>query len=327
MTTVSVIIVNYRGWRHLNTCLDSLSKINADIYQLETIVIDNFSNDGKLDEFQRRFPTVRFIQNTGNNGFSNGCNLGVAHANGDYLLFMNSDIIANAEAIWGMVDTIERDPGITLLSCSQQNSSGRKEHPYGLFPDLLTLNGLPRAFYKMAKGSELKDRFQAEKELIYPDWVSGSVMMISADNFRKTNGWCDDYWLYYEDVEFCWNVREIGGEVALTRQFSMIHNHGGATRINPRTTALTKAEVRISKHVFVSRHFSGLKAFLMHFMTAAGFLIGNLFVALLSLPLFFVPKLNAYGRLYLNVLSNYISAIRYRTWVSPRSVNYQKYSE
>ena len=224
---------------------------------MEVIVVDNFSDDGRLEEFQQRFPFVRFILNSGNNGFSNGCNVGASRASGTYFLFMNSDIIANAKAIWGMLEELKSRPEIMLLSCRQQNNSGREENPCNLFPELATLNGIPRAIYKKVHKKELAEKHASFKDLIFPDWVSGSVMMISADHFRQTGGWCEDYWLYYEDVELCRSVSELGGKVALTNKFSMIHNHGGATRINPKTAALTKAEVRISKHVYVSRHFSG----------------------------------------------------------------------
>ncbi|RKD91179.1 glycosyltransferase family 2 protein [Mangrovibacterium diazotrophicum] len=324
MVKLSVIIVNYRGWKHLGNCLESLQGVASAQNELEVIVVDNCSNDGKLDEFKQLFPFVRFILNSGNNGFSNGCNVGAAHASGSYFLFMNSDIIANKEAIWGMLEELTTRPNIMLLSCRQKNNAGKEENPYNLFPDLATLNGIPRSIYKKVHKRELAEKHASTKELIFPDWVSGSVMMISADHFRQTGGWCEDYWLYYEDVELCRRVCDLGGKVALTNKFSMIHNHGGATRINPKTAALTKAEVRISKHVYVSRHFTGLKAFVMHLFTIIGGLIGKLLPALLSIPFFFNRKLRAYGRLYVRLLTYYFNAIVNRSWMSPRAMNFKK---
>lgn len=319
---LSVIIVNYRGWKHLDLCLQSLQPV-ADAGS-EIVVVDNCSNDGRFDEFVARFPLVRFILNTGNNGFSNGCNRGAAEANRNYLLFLNSDIIANAEAIDGMMLTLARFPEIGLLSCRQQNSSGREEHPYALFPSLFTMNGIPRAIFKRLKRAELADRFSTLNEIIYPDWVSGSVMLMRSADFARTGGWCEDYWLYYEDVELCWRVGELGMKVALTNRWSMIHNHGGATRVNPRTAALTKAEVRISKHRFIARHYRGAEAFLMHLMSVIGILLGKLIPALLSVPLFFHQKLRFYGRLYLLVLGYYLNGVVNKTWMSPRAPNFGK---
>ncbi len=321
---ISVIIVNYRGWKHLELCLKSLADLNAGRFLLEVIVVDNASDDGRLADFEKSFSGVRFIKNASNLGFSNGCNLGAKHAKGKYLLFLNPDIIANKEAIFGMVETLEKHPEIMLLSCRQQNKAGKEEHPYNLFPDLFTTNGPFRSIYKMAHKKELADKYSVEKELIYPDWVSGSVMLISAADFQKTGGWNEDFWLYYEDVELCWQVQSIGGKVALSNRYSMIHNHGGATRINPKTASLTKAEVRISKHVYISHRIKGCKAFILHSLIIMGGLIGKLLPAVFSIPFFFNKKLRSYGRLYVRLLGYYFSAISVKTWLSERAPNFRK---
>ena len=318
---LSIVIVNYRGWKHLQLCLNSLILMGSGEMQSEIIVVDNNSADGQLSVFKQNYPGVKFLHNRANLGFSNGCNLGARHANGKFLLFLNPDIIANAGAVFGMLDILNSHTEITLLTCRQQNNSGKEEHPYNLFPDLFTLNGLPRSIYKIIHKKELNERYSLEKNLIFPDWVSGSVVMISANDFAKTGGWSEDYWLYYEDVELCRKVYSLGGKVALSNRHFMIHNHGGATRINPKTAALTKAEVRISKHVYVWNHFSGFRAFFMHTMCIIGALVGKLLPALLSIPFFFSRKLRTYGRLYFRLLAYYTHALQSRTWLSPRSPN------
>lgn len=321
---LSVIIVNYRGWKHLELCLNSLANINAASFQTEVMVVDNASYDGRLEEFTGKFQWVDFISNSGNNGFSSACNLGAKRAKGKYLLFLNPDIIANNQAIFGMIETLQDHPFIMLLTCRQQNNSGKEENPYNLFPDLFTTNGPLRSIYKAIHKRSLTEQYSPEKELIYPDWVSGSVMMISAANFAKTGGWNEDFWLYYEDVELCWQVHEAGGKVALSNRYSMIHNHGGATRINPKTAAITKTEVRISKHVYISHRFKGAKAFIIHLFIILGSVVGKLIPALLGIPFFFNRKLRSYGRIYIRLLGYYLLALRKGTWVSPRAPNYHK---
>jgi len=320
---LSVIIVNYRGWKHLELCLNSLATLSDEPLQTEVIVVDNASNDGRLTEFKEKYPSVNFISNTGNNGFSNANNLGAARAKGNFLLFLNPDIIANNQAIFGMMETLQHHPSIMLLTCRQQNNAGKEEHPYNLFPDLFTTNGPIRSVYKAIHKKKLADQYSSKKEIIYPDWVSGSVMMISASDFAKTGGWNEDYWLYYEDVELCRQVHNGGGKVALSNRYSMIHNHGGATRINPKTAAITKAEVRISKHVYISHQFKGVKAFVIHLFIILGSVFEKLIPALLGIPFFFNRKLRSYGLLYIRLLSYYLSALTNRTWLSPRAPNYR----
>ena len=81
--SISIIIVNYKSWNKLRQCLEAINTINDIDFELETIVVDNASNDGQLDSYKTNFPNCIFIENTGNNGFANGCNLGAKKAKGN----------------------------------------------------------------------------------------------------------------------------------------------------------------------------------------------------------------------------------------------------
>jgi len=317
---ISVIIVNYRGWKDLDKCLCALELFGNEHFSMEVIVVDNCSNDGRLPDFQMRFSKFKFVLNTGNNGFSNGCNLGAASATGKYLLFMNPDIVATDTAVLGLLLAIQSHPEIMMLSCTQVNLNSKEEQKIRFFPSFLTLNGIMRAVYRRFKQAELLDQFSLEKEIIYPDWVSGSLVMISKENFEKLGGWDDSYWLYYEDVDLCFRAQLAGGKVALLNKVSMIHHHGGATRINYKTKALTKSEVTISLHIFLSKHFSTAQAIGLHLMVISEVLIFRLIPAILGLPLFFIKKLNVYSRLYVLLINYYLHAIVRGSWLSTRSV-------
>ncbi|WP_194831081.1 glycosyltransferase [Prolixibacter sp. SD074] len=324
LVDLSIIIVNYRGWKHLENCLDALKNFGGEQFSFEVNVVDNCSNDGKLEGFQLRFPKFRFHLNGGNNGFSNGCNLGAKISEGEYFLFLNPDTIASEESVSGLLNVIRSNPDITILSCSQKNCRGNEESPYGFFPALFTLSGLLRAICQKAKKKELEGCFSPGKEIIYPDWVSGSVVMISKHKFDELGGWNEDYWLYYEDVDLCKRATDMGGTVALHNRISIIHNHGGTTRTNPRVTALTKSEVVISRHVYLSRHYSGLSAAGLHVVVMISVLLGTLLPALFGLLFFFIRRLNQYTHLYRRLLAYYFLVPFRGTWLSPRSVNNRK---
>ena len=89
MTTLSIIIVNYKSWEHLGICLDSIQnqkKINPEI-----IVLDNNSNDSKIENYKSQYNYVKWIENPKNYGFSKACNIGASNATGKWLLFLNPD--------------------------------------------------------------------------------------------------------------------------------------------------------------------------------------------------------------------------------------------
>lgn len=316
MIDISVIIVNYKGWKHLEKCLQAFGSFTTDCFTFEVIVVDNCSNDGRLAEFQERFPNYQFYCNSGNNGFSNGSNLGASKSIGAYLLFLNSDIIATDLAIGGLLKTIRETPEIMILSCRQINKAGRVEQLYRFFPSFVTLYGIFRSLYRKVR----QVSFDSNSAIIYPEWVSGSVVLISKSNFDRVGGWDDRYWLYYEDVDLCWRAASIGGKIAIDQQISVIHNHGGSTRRNMQTAALAKTEVVISLHVFIATHYPRLKSFVLHLLIILDFLLVRSLLALIGVPFSFIKKMKLNRLIYFRLASYYFGVLGSKSWLSPRSV-------
>ena len=88
---VSVVIPHYGGKDILSECLISLK--NCTYPNLEIIVMDNDSPDDSIQYIKTNFPEINLIQSEYNRGFSGGCNFGVQHAQGEYLLILNNDTI------------------------------------------------------------------------------------------------------------------------------------------------------------------------------------------------------------------------------------------
>jgi GT2 family glycosyltransferase len=319
---VSIIIVNYKSWRHLTNCLQALETIHSTAFSLEVVVVDNCSNDGVLEEFQARFPKVNFVVNSGNNGFANGCNLGASKAQGDYLFFLNPDTIANETAIHALFEFARKHSTVGIVSCHQKNNNGSYEKTVRIFPRVATLFGITRALYKKVQASTLQKQYSKNDEVIYPDWVSGSVVFMSRSWYDQIQGWNEDYWMYYEDVDLCKRVQNANGKIALLQHEEIIHNHGGASRINVKTTSITKTEVLISKHVYVQNHFKGIAGFFSQFLMILNTLLFKTVLALFGLIFFFIPKLRLNLNIYTKLIAYYANALIKGSWLSKKSLNY-----
>jgi GT2 family glycosyltransferase len=327
-TDLSVIIVNYRGWERLSQCLDSLYHIADDRFTFEVIVVDNYSNDWLVPKFQNLYPYFTFVVNSDNLGFANGCNLGASISRGSTLLFLNPDTIVNAEAIFQMLTEIRQRKSYSIVSCRQVKANGSAERPYGNFLSIFTLTGWLRAFNKLFGGSKLKPLVQNDN-YIYPDWVSGSVFMMGKPSFKSLGGWDEDFWMYFEDVDLCYRARIKGGEVVKLKNAIVEHNHGGASRINPKVTALTKAEVNISRHVYISKHQTGIVAVYMHTFLILNNLLFGLLPAVAGAVFIYSKDLNTRCMAYFQLVSYYYNVFSSGRWLSKRSVNYpapEKYS-
>jgi GT2 family glycosyltransferase len=315
---ISIIIVNYRSWSHLRNCLNSINNEVKTSLVYEVIIIDNDSDDGFMDSFSKEFLQFQFFINFGNNGFANGCNKGASKANGDYLLFLNPDtkVVANTFDALYQFSKVNKEYGI--VSCKQLNKDGGLESEMRFLPKFFTLFGLFRVFYK----KKITKEFSSDLDLVHPEWISGSIVFINREWFDKVNGWDENYWMYFEDVQLSKDVLSSGGKLGLLRTTHIIHNHGGSSRLNLKTSAITKIEVIISKHVYVVNNFVGFEKGLSLFLLIVNTFLTKLILAALGSIFFFIPKLKLQIILFVSLIKYYYSSIENRSFLSKKSVNY-----
>lgn len=313
MPTISIIIVNYQNWELLSRCLDSIKAIQI----AEVIVVDNCSPTRRLAEFSQSYPYVKFIENTGNNGFANACNVGAEKAKGTYLLFLNPDTIANEGLINGLLDNYQNVKNIGILGIVQKNSNGKKQAFEKPYPTFTTILGWSRAIVAKVKFS--KKIFLANNVQAVP-WVSGAAVFISKEWLNRIGGWDERFWMYFEDIAICKAVCKQGGKIGILTAPVLLHAHGGSSRINSDTTALTKLEVMISRHVYISNYLSGLEKNATQCLAVFNHLIICFVQAAVGLFISFKPKGMAYLKQFKNLILYYNDVLQYKSWISKRSV-------
>ncbi len=254
---LSIVIVNFRAWQDLRACLKSLGYLsNSATLRCEVIVVDNHSADGELTAFRRDFKWVQWLENPSNQGFASGCNLGAAKATGETLLFLNPDCVDHNQAIsisWELARGSSQITGI-----QQQSEQGHLQKVGGQFPRWWAVAGPGRwvcSFARRLKLSGSKGAFQ---------WITGAFLMISQRDFLALDGWDDEFFMYSEDIDLCRRGAGIGLRCKVLTQCSIIHRHGGSSRINRQVKALTRSEVTISRHRYIQKHLTGAKRLLAH---------------------------------------------------------------
>jgi len=322
MTDISVIIVSYKGADRLAACLASLAGQTTDSMIREVLIADNCSEDEGIDLLEKTFPQFRFLHNSVNGGFASGCNLGASRASGEFLLFLNPDTVVAPGAVESLVEEARHHPDFTICSCRQVKQNGSESIAWGVFPGLWNITGLQRALGRLLLGRKNVMTDPANPDIWFPDWVSGSVILIRKSDFTAAGGFDNDYWMYFEDVDLCKRISSKGGKVALFRNITIEHNHGGSSRINIRTASKTKCEVMISRHIYISKHKSGLEKSVTQVFLVLNNLISGLIPAVAGMILPFIPKVGVRAAVYSRLVRYYFKAFLRATWVSPNSVNY-----
>lgn len=319
MADLSIVIVTYKGWERLDKCLASLSVFSSQTYSKEVIVVDNTPDPEEISYIKRKYPDFSYLHNPVNGGYGYAVNRGAQYSSGKFLLVLNPDTVAAEDAIDILVSAVQ-NPELGIISCRQVNEKGRESTVTGSFPAFLNLTGFLRTIFR-------RKPFPVTGDIVFPDWVSGSVMLFRRDIFMKLNGFDEDFWMYYEDVDICRRVTKAGWKIALHTGAVIEHNHGGSSRTDVKTTAITKCEVNISRHVYISKHKKGpAKTGIQTFLVINNCLTGFI-AAIPGLALFFIPKMFTRFLSFRTILSYYLEAAVSGSWVSRRSVSYKKKSD
>lgn len=211
--SISIIIVNFNTKRLLRSCLESINK-NTDNFEPEIVVIDNNSEDGSIEMIKSDFTDIKLIANNSNVGFGQANNQGAKMAQGEYLLFLNSDTEMTDDFLKKLQENVNDLKNKGVMGFKIMNRNGSLQNFCGNFPSLLNL--LMESIYldRLLKGSSklfyrvLNTKFYQQQQKF--DWLSGSCLLISMDLFKKIGGFDEKYFLYIEDVDLCYKAKRQG---------------------------------------------------------------------------------------------------------------------
>jgi GT2 family glycosyltransferase len=184
----SIIIVNYNSGHLLETCIASVAEHIQTGY--EVIVYDNASEDDSLKRVKARFqsdPKIILIEGDQNLGFSKANNAAVWHASGTYLHFLNPDTVVNPrlQSDYHRI-TRERDKAVYVTSLVDENVRPIKHKHL-----------VPRI------GNFAKRIFCKERTAY---WNIGASVIMDRNIFSQTGGWCEDYFIYAEDLDLFYTL-------------------------------------------------------------------------------------------------------------------------
>lgn len=318
---LSIIIVNYKSWHDLSICLTSIAYlIQADsTIKTEIIVVDNQSNDGQLEAFSAEFSAVRFVLNGGNFGFAHACNTGARLAQGQEFLFLNPDTKDPARQI-EIFYKLKRQHKVNLMTIKQDDGHGKSKKVFDSFPNAFNSIGPIRALLRLFNPAKYSNARHCNDSFRLVDWVSGSALMITATNFKQLGGFSEHYWMYSEDVDLCVRAKKMNFTVGFSADACIEHRHGGSSRINLATTALTKSEVVISKHVYANKNFKPAHALVHHVILFVFRFLPCLLARLVSLLLPKPPKFIKISTLKFSIIGEfYRNGLTGKGWQSIRT--------
>ena len=232
---VDIIIVNYNSGQYLKHCLDALHKTNGIFHNSKVIVYDNASTDESLKRAQEAFPRVSYIGNHVNLGFARAVNKVIERSSGDFVLLVNPDAIVFPESISLMLDFMKTNKQCGVLGGELLSPSGYRQPSCRRFPNYVNvLFGRRSLMRRVFPGNPFSRKYlYSEIDPTKPhmvDFVEGSLMMIRRKALEDVGCFDEQLFLYVEDADLCYRMKQKGWETWWLPQTYAIHYRGETFR-------------------------------------------------------------------------------------------------
>ena len=224
MPVAKIVILNWNGAEHLRRFLPSV--VAHAPAGVGIVVADNGSTDDSLTVLAAEFPSVTVLRFDANYGFAGGYNRALAQVEADYYLLLNSDIETPAGWLDPLLDVLEREPDVAVVSPKLISWADRTKFEYagasGGFIDFL---GYPFCRGRILKCVETDTGQYDDARDVF--WVSGAAFCCRADVFHALGGFDADFFAHMEEIDLCWRMQLAGYRVRVVPQSTVYHLGGG----------------------------------------------------------------------------------------------------
>lgn len=231
-SSVSVIIVSYEVCARLRRCLESLDS------PAEIVVVDNASADGSAAMVRESFPEVTLVANSENLGFGAAVNQGLQHCSGEMILLLNPDARLQC-SLAILSERLARLPLAAGIGFRQIDESGFFQLSFGPPPWLLAelvrnlvQRRLDRRNTWVAAGL---DRIFCRPMRV--PWVSASSLLLRSRALREAGGFDERFFLFFEDIDLCLRLRQLGSEIWYDPTLTVFHERGSSVAVRPPAAA------------------------------------------------------------------------------------------
>jgi len=234
---LSIIIVNYNTSHFINQTINSIlnSKLNL---KYEIIVIDNNSIDKSCESIKNNFQNIHLIRNDKNLGFSKAVNKAVKESTGEVVLLLNPDTIVEPLTIQRLYDFLQEDSTVGIVGSKVIDPDGkfqlssRRAYP-GILTSFFQVSGLSYLFPNSKIFGRYNYTYISNSKIHEVDSISGACMMFKRKLFDKLNGFDEDYFLFFEETDFCIRAKKIGKKVYYNPTAVTIHYRGESMKTAP----------------------------------------------------------------------------------------------
>lgn len=256
---VSIVIVNYNTSDLLDKCIASVMEKTKDIVY-EIIVVDNASSDNSAIMMNQKYSAIKFIESRTNLGFGKANNLGASFASGKYLFLLNTDTLMVNNAIKVLFDFMEIEDNQNVGACGGNlfNLDLTPNFSYSLnFPSLKNIF----SYRSQLSFLQNNESFNFSDQIKDVSLIIGADLFVRRSIFEKIQGFDPLFFMYVEDTELCYRIKQLSYRIVSVPQAKIIHLQGKSS------SKFFKLQMEYSGYlIFFRKHASWLKLKLYSFI-------------------------------------------------------------
>lgn len=244
---IGVLYVNYEDQAHLEESLLSLKETAASLIS-QVVVVDNGSAHFDEDRLKSIFSQIKCIFNQENVGFARANNQGLAELSTEFILLVNPDTKFKPGALELLLNTLKNDPRIGAVG--PLLSPGRDRWQVSFGPRLNLWEEFRQKFWRNIIYPRRLGKLSQNRHV---GWLSAACLLIRRQALAEIRGFDEKFFLYFEDIDLCYRLRQRGWLVILVPQARVYHWGGTSTA---RHKAWTRYHYRRSQLYFYWKHNS-----------------------------------------------------------------------
>lgn len=231
---VAAVVLNFNGIKNTLDCVESLKKQTLNAIDFQIIVVDNCSQDDSVKTL-KSIQGIKLIENDKNLGYAGGMNVGIKYAmknNFDKVVLLNNDIYADKAFLTNIVNASKKaDIVAPKIYFAPGHEFHRRRYRKEDLGKVIWFAGSRIDWqniigYHVGVDGVDKGQFNRSGEI---DFASGACMLISKEVFEQIGYFDEKYFLYLEDMDFCFRAKLAGFKIVFEPRAVIWHKNAQST--------------------------------------------------------------------------------------------------